>query len=291
MILLWQYRRRAAVCIGVRMEAYTGFAQVYDRFMDNVPYEEWAKDIRSILVKNGISEGILLDLGCGTGSITRRLADYGYDMIGIDISEEMLQIAIEKKYDEEENVPSNSKREDILYLKQDMKDFELYGTVAAVVCTCDSLNYITKEEDLLHIFTLVNNYLEAGGIFLFDMNTEYKYQEILKDSVIAENREECSFIWENYFDKETNINEYQVTIFVEAQEEETSRSKVKLYEKFSETHYQKAYSIDVIKSLLEKAGMEFIGVYEAFLEEAPKDNTERVCFVAREKFQQGKVYL
>ncbi len=273
------------------MEAYTGFAQVYDRFMDNVPYEDWAADIRRILVNNGISEGILLDLGCGTGSITRRMADYGYDMIGIDISEEMLQIAIEKKYDEEKNIPPNSKREDILYLKQDMKDFELYGTVAAIVCTCDSLNYITKEEELLHIFTLVNNYLEAGGIFLFDMNTEYKYREILKDSVIAENRDDCSFIWENYFDKETNINEYQVTIFVEAQEQEISQSKSKLYEKFSETHYQKAYSIDVIRRLLEEAGMEFIGVYEAFSEEPPKDTTERVCFIAREKFQTGKVYL
>lgn len=154
------------------MEAYTGFAQVYDKFMDNVPYDKWAEDIRKILIKQGISEGILLDLGCGTGNITRRFADYGYDMIGIDISEEMLQIAIEKKYEEEEELPENSKARDILYLKQDMRDFELYGTVSAVICICDSLNYITKEEELFSVFSLVNNYLEAGGIFLFDMNTK-----------------------------------------------------------------------------------------------------------------------
>lgn len=273
------------------MEAYTGFAQVYDKFMDNVPYDKWAEDIRKILIKQGISEGILLDLGCGTGNITRRFADYGYDMIGIDISEEMLQIAIEKKYEEEEELPENSKARDILYLKQDMRDFELYGTVSAVICTCDSLNYITREEELLSVFSLVNNYLEAGGIFLFDMNTEYKYKEILGESVIAENREDCSFIWENYFDEKENINEYQVTIFVEAEEEEHNQyRKGRLYEKFSEIHYQKAYSIDTVKSLLEKTGMEFIGVYEAFSENPPAQTTERVCFLAREKFQAGKVY-
>ncbi|SHO51987.1 class I SAM-dependent DNA methyltransferase [Anaerocolumna xylanovorans] len=273
------------------MEAYTGFAQVYDKFMDNVPYDKWAEDIRKILTKQGILEGILLDLGCGTGSITRRLAGYGYDMIGIDISEEMLQIAIEKKYEEDENPTGNSKEKDILYLKQDMRNFELYGTVSGVICICDSLNYITKEEELLSIFSLVNNYLEAGGIFLFDMNTEYKYKEILGENVIAENREDCSFIWENYFDEKENINEYQVTIFVEAEEEEENKHrKSKLYEKFSETHYQKAYSIDTVKSLLEKAGMEFIGVYEAFTENPPTQTSERVCFLAREKFQTGKVY-
>lgn len=265
---------------------YGSFATVYDTFMDNVPYEQWAKDIRKLLIKYGISEGILLDLGCGTGSITRRLADYGYDMIGIDNSEEMLNIAIEKKY-EEEFVPENSKREDILYLKQDMRNFELYGTVAAVVCICDSLNYITKEEELLGIFTLANNYLEQGGIFLFDMNTEYKYKNVLGDNVIAENREDCSFIWENYYDEKESLNEYQVTIFVKA---ETDKEQGKLYEKFSETHYQKAYSISVVKGLLEQAGMEFLGVFEAFGEVQATETTERVCFLAREKFQQGKEY-
>jgi SAM-dependent methyltransferase len=271
------------------MEAYTGFAQVYDKFMDNVPYDKWAEDIRRILINQGISEGILLDLGCGTGNITRRFAGYGYDMIGIDRSEEMLQIAIEKKYEEE--LAENSKARDILYLKQDMRNFELYGTVSAIICICDSLNYITKEEELLSVFSLVNNYLEAGGIFLFDMNTEYKYKEILSENVIAENREDCSFIWENYFDEKENINEYQVTIFVEAEAEEDNRhQKGRLYEKFSEMHYQKAYSVDTVKSLLEKAGMEFIGVYEAFSENPPKETAERVCFLAREKFQEGKVY-
>lgn len=274
------------------MEAYTGFAQVYDILMDNVPYEEWAANIQNMLLKYGVKEGLILDLGCGTGNITRRLADSGYDMIGIDISEEMLGIAIENKYEEEGEILPDSKREEILYLNQDMRDFELYGTVSAVICNCDSMNYITKAEDLKHIFSLVNNYLDPGGIFLFDMNTEYKYKNILGDSVIAENREDCSFIWENYYNENENMNEYQVTIFVKTDGEGNSNHKNanNLYEKFSETHYQRAYPIEMIKGFLEEAGMEFIGVYEDYTETAPTETTERVCFLAREKFQQGKEY-
>ena len=148
------------------MEAYTGFAQVYDEFMDNIPYKEWNKYLLELLKENGLSEGILLDLGCGTGSITELLAKAGFDMIGIDNSEDMLEIAREKAMDEEL---------DILYLLQDMREFELFGTVAGVVSICDSMNYITSEEDLLKVFKLVNNYLDPKGLFIFDMNTPYKY--------------------------------------------------------------------------------------------------------------------
>ena len=116
------------------MEAYTEFAQVYDRFMDNVPYEAWCEGISKILTEHGISEGLVLDLGCGTGTMTRLLRQKGYDMIGVDASAEMLEIA------------RNHPDEGILYLQQDMREFELYGTVAAVVCVCDSLNYLLEEE-------------------------------------------------------------------------------------------------------------------------------------------------
>lgn len=157
------------------MEAYSGFAEVYDLFMDNVPYEEWSHYLMQILKNNGITDGLVLDLGCGTGKITRLLSKAGYDMIGVDISEEMLSIAREQE------------SEDILYLHQDMRDFELYGTVKAVVSICDSMNYITEEEDLLTVFRLVNNYLDPGGIFVFDLNTIYKYKEILGETTICEN--------------------------------------------------------------------------------------------------------
>lgn len=247
------------------MACYESFARVYDLFMDNIPYREWSAYVRGLLVEYGVEDGLVLELGCGTGSMTELLSAYGYDMIGIDNSVEMLEIAQEKKQES---------GHDILYLLQDMREFELYGTVKAVVSVCDSMNYITDEEDLLQVFRLVNNYLDPGGIFLFDLNTVYKYEEVLGDTVIAENREESSFIWENWYDREERINEYDLTLFI--------RREDGLYEKYDETHYQKAYGIPTIRSLIEQAGMRVEAVYDAFTRNAPTKESERVYIAARE---------
>ncbi len=251
--------------------SYEGFAYVYDTFMDDVPYDQWAGYVTGLLEEYGISEGLVLDLGCGTGSMTELLSEKGYDMIGVDLSADMLEIAMEKR--------ERSGRE-ILYLQQDMRNFELYGTVRAVVSVCDSVNYILSGEDLKQVFSLVNNYLDPGGIFLFDLNTVYKYRELLGDSVIAENREECSFIWENTFYEEEKINEYDLTIF--------RKEGGDLYRKYEETHFQRAYEIDEIKELLLEAGLELIAVYDAFTKKAPKRESERVYFIAREQGKQKK---
>ena len=247
------------------MQAYAGFAEVYDLFMDNVPYEEWSRYLISLLKGYGIEDGLVLELGCGTGKMTRLLSEAGYDMIGIDNSEEMLQIAMEQ----EENTRQ------ILYLCQDMREFELYGTVAAVVSICDSMNYILEEEDLLEVFKLVNNYLDPGGVFIFDLNTIYKYSEVLGETTICENREEGSFIWENYYDEEEQINEYDLTLFIK----EESGS----YRKYEEVHYQRGYELDTVKQLLSEAGMEFVAAYDAFSKEPPKADSERIYVIAREK--------
>ena len=137
--------------------------------------------------------------------MTGLLADRGYDMIGVDNSEEMLAEAMEKRVES---------GQDILYLLQDMQEFELYGTVRAVVSVCDSLNYITEREELLQVFRLVNNYLDPEGIFLFDMNTVHKYRDLMGDTTIAENREEGSFIWDNSFDEEEGLNYYELAVFL-----------------------------------------------------------------------------
>ena len=208
------------------MEAYEGFAAVYDMFMEETDYDMWVEYIKKIWKKENCHPKLIADLGCGTGNVTQILAREGYDVIGIDFSEDMLAEA--KKKAEAENL-------DILYLLQDMREFELYGTVRAVVSVCDSMNYITDEEDLLQVFRLVSNYLDPGGIFIFDLNTVHKYRDILGDATIAENREECSFIWENDFDEEEGINEYDLTLFIRREDED-------LYEKYEETHYQRAYS-------------------------------------------------
>jgi SAM-dependent methyltransferase len=255
------------------MQPYSGFASVYDLFMDNVPYEEWADYVQKLLKKNKIENGLVLELGCGTGSMTRRLADRGYDMIGIDYSEEMLAIARENSSDDY----------NILYLCQDMRDFELYGTVAAVVSVCDSMNYILSEDELRKVFRLVNNYLDPSGLFIFDLDTEYAYREVLGDNTIAENREEGSFIWENTYYEDEMVNEVNLTLFLPEEED--------LYRRYEETHYRKAYSIEGITRLIEEAGMELVAVYDMLTEKKPKKDSERVYFIAREKRQADKMYL
>ena len=252
------------------MEAYTSFAAVYDTFMDNIPYEEWEKYLKSLLYEYGVREGLVLELGCGTGNMTEILAQSGYDMIGVDNAEEMLEIAIEKRM---------KSGLDILYLQQDMREFELYGTVKAIVSVCDSVNYILEEEELEEVFRLVNNYLDPGGVFIFDFNTVYKYREILGDQTIAENREECSFIWDNYYYEDEKINEYDLSLFIETDKDSG------LYRKYEETHYQRAYTLEEMKELIRKSGLEFVTAYDAFSKNAPMDTSERIYVIARE---QGK---
>lgn len=260
------------------MEAYTDFASVYDEFMDNTPYEDWADFIVSKIKQYGISQpkrdsedllesekNLILDLGCGTGTLTQSLHDRGYDMVGVDNSEDMLRIAMEKR---------DETGAEILYLLQDMRELELYSTVGTVISVCDSVNYILEEDELQTVFELVNNYLYPGGIFLFDFNTVYKYQEIIGDTTIAENREECSFIWENYYHEEEELNEYDLTIFVEEEEG--------LFRRFQETHYQRGYTVETMQRLVEDAGMEILEILDADTHEEVTGESERVYVIAKE---------
>ncbi len=248
------------------MEAYSDFAKVYDTFMDETPYEKWCEFLVGILEEYKVPKGLLLDLGCGTGTLTEMLAGRGYDMIGIDNSSNMLAIAMEKR---------ETSKKDILYLLQDMREFELYGTVGAVISVCDSLNYLLEEEELVQTFRLVNNYLDPKGIFIFDFNTIYKYREIIGDATIAENREECSFIWENYYHEEEEINEYELSIFVKEEEN--------LFRKFEESHYQRGYGLEQMKRALQEAGMEFVAAMDADTHKAVKEDSQRIYCIAREK--------
>ncbi len=246
------------------MEAYTGFAEVYDIFQDNVPYEEWCGYVTGLLKEYQVTDGLVLDLGCGTGSLTELMARSGYDMIGIDNSGEMLQIAMNKR---------NASGLDILYLLQDMRGFELYGTVRAVISICDSMNYMMEYEELVEVFRLVNNYLDPKGVFIFDLNTEYKYREMLADNTFAEDREESSFIWNNFYDEEDKVNEYDLTLFVKEGE---------LYRKFEETHYQRAYSLDEVRRAVSESGMEFVAAYDACTRNPVQQDSERIYVIARE---------
>ncbi len=291
------------------MEAYTDFAGVYDIFMDETPYGEWADFLADMIEKYGISKpvreaaeskapdageeesraaeskapdagegederrgalldserNLVLDLGCGTGTLTELLYWKGFDMIGVDNSEEMLGVAFEKK----ENSGS-----EILYLCQDMRELDLYSTVGTVVCVCDSVNYLLEDGDVEDAFALVNNYLYPGGLFIFDFNTVYKYEHVIGDAVIAENRDECSFIWENYYHDGERLNEYDLTIFV--------REDGELFRRFTETHFQRGYTLEEMKSFVEKAGMQPVLFLDADTRKAPTENSERIYVVAKE---------
>ena len=269
------------------MEAYTDFASVYDIFMDDTPYEEWASYIMDLLEEYGVAKGdlqeaesarqkalavernVVVDLGCGTGTLTELLADRGCDMIGIDASQEMLNIALEKR---------ERSGKEILYLCQDMRELELYGTAGAVISVCDSLNYLLEEEEMLRVFRLVNNYLYPGGVFLFDFNTVYKYETVIGDSVIAENREDCSFIWENYYDAEGQINEYDLTIFARTENQDGED----IFRRFTETHYQRGYTLEEMRGMVEKAGMEFVRAEDADTRGEVREESERIYVIARE---------
>ena len=244
------------------MEAYTSFAEVYDLFMDNVPYEAWSEYLAELLREHQIEDGLLLDLGCGTGKLTRLMQDKGYDMIGVDYSYDMLSIAKENS------------DETILYLLQDMREFELYGTVRAIYSACDSLNYILEEDELREVFSLVNNYLDPKGLFIFDINTPFKYEVLLAENTFAETREEGSFIWENFYDEEEEINEYDLTLYIKDEDER--------FQRFQEVHYQKSYSLETIQRLLKEAGMEFVAAYDAYTKNPVAEDSEKMLVVARE---------
>lgn len=251
------------------MEAYTSFASVYDTFMDDVPYEEWGEYLHGLLKEYGINDGLVLDLGCGTGTMTELLADLGYDMIGVDNSADMLEIALEKKVES---------GHDILYLLQDMRGFELYGTVRAIISICDSVNYITEPDELRRVFFWVNNYLDTDGVFIFDFNTEYKYREVLGDTTIAENREECSFIWDNYYYEEEQINEYELSLFIKDQKSSTGGAEI--YRRYQETHFQRGYTLEEMRELVKTSGLKLLAVYDAFTKEAPNTESERIYVIA-----------
>lgn len=156
-----------------------------------------------------------------------------------------------------------------------MRELDLYSTVGTVISVCDSVNYILEEEELLQVFQLVNNYLYPGGVFIFDFNTAYKYREVIGNTTIAENREDCSFIWENYYDPEEEINEYDLTIFVQEEDD--------IFRRFTETHLQRGYTVEQMRALVEQAGLKILEIKDSDTGEAAAETSERVYIVAKEQ--------
>lgn len=212
---------------------YTKFADFYDRLTHDIDYVRWADYLQSAFRKYGKDPKLVLELGCGTGSLAVELSKRGYDMIALDASTAMLNKACEK---------ARKVNLDILFLNQDMRSFELYGTVDAVVCLLDSINYITSLKDIKTVFKLVNNYLNPGGLFIFDVNSPYKLSTVLGNQTFYEFDEDISWVWVNTYNSKDKTTTFDLTFFV--------KNEDGLYERYDETHIERAFTGEEIRRLL-----------------------------------------
>ena len=244
---------------------YDLLAPFYDAINAEIDYDKWADFIEKIIKKNSKEKPeLVLDLGCGTGKMTLELANRGYDMTGIDYSPEMLDIA---------RTAADEAGHDILWLCQDMREFELYGTVDAAVCCLDCINHLETDEDLEKCFDLVHNYLIPDGIFIFDINGKYKFENIYADNTYSMEEDGGFCVWENFYDADSKICDFYITLFKECKDGR--------YERYDESQSERMYTLDEIKSALEKAKFEFVSSYGDFDFTPGSDENERIYIVAK----------
>lgn len=242
---------------------YRDFARLYEKLQD-IDYVKFADYIEEIFKREKTAPSLVLDLACGTGRLTEILANRGYDMIGIDISPEMLSIAQEK---------AREKELSILYLNQDMTDFELYGTVDAIVCTLDGVNYLTEDGETDRLFELACNYLNPGGIMIFDINSKYKLEKILGNNTFVNEEDGIFYVWQNDYDEKSGICYFCLDFF-----EKTDDGK---YKRYTEQQCERAYSAEELSFSAKSAGLSVSGIYDALSFEKARTDSERIFMVLR----------
>ncbi len=247
------------------MSSYNAFAQFYDTLTDNVDYKVRSEYISGFFSRYGIKQGEALDLACGTGSVSAYLAQIGYRVTGVDLSDEMLTVASSKCI------------ENATFIKGDMTDFELPYPVDCCVCSLDAINHLTDFDDVIKCFLCVNKCLKDGGVFVFDVNTQYKHREVLNDNAFVYDEDDFFLAWDNEYEGDDIVKIY-LDFFV---------FNGKNYDRFSEVVTERAYSIDSIKEALINTGFEFIGVYDEMTENPPREDSERIYFVCRKVSNNG----
>ncbi len=248
------------------MSGYAGFSGVYDALTENVDYTARAEYIADLLALGGVTGGILLDLACGTGTLSVEMAKKGFEVIGVDSSGEMLSVAMNNAFEAGEN---------ILFLCQKMQSLDLYGTVNACICTLDSINHLTNEADVQAAFDRVSLFTEPGGIFVFDVNTPYKHREVLANNTFVYDVDGVYCVWQNTLDEKTDTVQIDLDIFEEVEPD--------FYERTQESFCERAYSAEKLKSMLENSGFEVTAVYGELSKEPPHKESQRVFITARKK--------
>lgn len=247
------------------MEAsYNIFSYYYDDLTRNINYRELAKYLDILIKKySGKENGILLDLACGTGSISEEMSTLGYDVIGVDNSEEMLNQAIEKKFDSGLNIQ---------YICQDMREIDMFGTIDITICMLDSINHLNSLEDVNRVFSKVSLFSEPDGLFIFDVNTKYKHEKVLANNVFIYETDDVYCVWENSYREETDEVHINLDFF---------ERNGNMYKRYSESLSERAYDIaDLDKALIDNK-FEILAHYDGFSLNPPYNQSERIVFVAR----------
>lgn len=244
--------------------SYQSFAEFYDVLTDNVGYAKLSNYICSLLSEHGIDGGLLLDLACGTGTLSLLLADRGYSVIGVDSSEEMLSCAQSKLYEQ---------KRDVMFLCQDMLKLDLYGTIDCAVCTLDSLNHLADLKDIQKALDKVSLFMNPGGIFIFDVNTLYKHRNVLCDNAFVYDCDKVFCTWQNTLCEDNSTVRMELDFFAENNDG--------TYERFSESFNEKAYELSDIQSAAEKSGFEILNIYNELSKDKPGEKCERAVFVVK----------
>lgn len=245
------------------MSGYKSFSQFYDRLMQDAGYDKIARVIDGYVEKFGGRKDILLDLACGTGSLSEELSSLGYDVIGVDSSDDMLNMALDKKCDSGSNIQ---------YLKQDMRKLDMYGTIDVTVCALDSLNHLPSADDIKKTFERVSLFAYPDGMFIFDMNTVYKHREILADNAFIYSLDGLYCGWQNEYNKSDN----SVTVYLDFFE-----STGNGYERYSESFKEIALPTEQVKEILKQTGFILLGMYDGYTFDEPNEKTQRIVYVAR----------
>lgn len=238
---------------------YTSFAEVYDQLMDNVNYERWADFYTQMLNANGVGVGgKVCECACGTGGLTLPLVRRGFQMTGVDLSQEMLWIAAQKARKQGIGLP---------FIQQDMRQLHLHRQMDAVIATCDGVNYLTQDKDVLAFFTAAYAALRPGGALIFDVSTPWKLENLRGNQIICEDRQDVTYMWQNRFDKAQGLLDMHLCIFL--------RQKDGSYRRIDEEQRQRAHTAENLRTLLHGAGFTSVRVYGNSRMESPRENEQR----------------